>query len=452
MLRAAVVRLTPSAAVLGLLLLAGSARAGPVRLSADCVEIRPAGYVSLPRNGDPFVFLATAATRARARQLQRVVRARRIYETWARDFDVDGNPGRPLGPGDGRPFEIIVAPHNDAFFRLTHSDGADLRACDAHGQQDDHHDALVVADNLSSEPAPHGRVDWSANVLAHELFHAFQGGAMGHYPSEGQWWIEATAEWGGDDIFGFPPGSTRERDLDASLFGHPELPLDLLARSGPGYMVHHAYAVWRFVQYLQSVMPTTNTDTSTGSDRLFAYLVATFQAIGRGTPADEAIRTLFPAGVGPTNEPGGRGFTDVLGRFWLQHLPPDLGDQLPGGPVSLQDSVDVPEITPGGGPGQVTAEWDGAAPAFGIRTVALNVSSETGDVWVMPGSMSPSDDFVGINGCLRWAAPIGTTSYFGIPVPAGRDRVALVFVNTEPMERQVHLQLQAVETGESAPC
>jgi hypothetical protein len=443
----AVERLAPCLAVLGLLLLPAAALAGPVRLSADCIHTRPAGYRSLPRNGDPFVFLATAATRPQARQLLEVVRARRIYETWARDFHVDRNPGRPLGPGGGRPFEIIVAPHDDVFFRVTHSDGADLRACDAHGHQDERHDALIVPDNLSHETGPHGPIDWSANVLAHELFHAFQGGAMGHYPREGQWWMEATAEWGADDIFGFPRGSTRERELDASLFDHPELPLDLLARSGPGYEVHHAYAVWRFLQYLYSFLPRT------GPEALFTYLVATFQAIGRGTPADEAVQSLFPANQPVINPPGGlAGFTDALGLFWLEHLPPDLGDQLPGGPVALQDSLSVPEIMLGGGPGQVTAEWNTTVPPFSIRTVALDVSSNIRQVWVMPGSMSPPDDFVGINGCFSWAAPITTSSYFGIPVPDGQDRLALVVVNTEPTQSHVQLELQAVETGEPSPC
>jgi hypothetical protein len=70
----------------------------------------------------------------------------------------------------------------------------------------------------------------------------------------------------------------------------------------------------------------------------------------------------------------------------------------------------------------------------------------------MPGSMSPPDDFVGINGCFSWAAPITTSSYFGIPVPDGQDRLALVVVNTEPTQSHVQLELQAVETGEPSPC
>jgi hypothetical protein len=440
-------RLAPCVAVLGLLVLPPSALAGPVQLSANCIHTQPAGYSGLPRNGDPFVFLATAATRAEARQLLRVVRARRIYETWASDFRVDGNPGRPLGPGGGRPFEIIVAPHSDLFFRATHADGADLPACDARGQRDERHDALIVADNLSHEPGPRGPVDWSANVLAHELFHAFQGGAMGHYPSEGLWWMEATSEWGGDDIFGSPPRSTREHDLDASLFEHPELALDLLARSGPRYEVLHAYAVWRFLQYLYSFLPRS------GPEALFNYLVATFKAIGRGAPADEAIQSLFPANQPVINPPGGiAGFTYALGLFWQQHLPPDHGDQLPGGSVAIEDRLFVPEVRLGGGIRQVTAQWNTTVPPFAIKTVALDVSSNIRDVWVMPGSTAPSDDDLGINGCGRFGGPITTSSYFEIPVPGGQGDVTLVMVNTNRTESHVQLNLQAIETGEPASC
>jgi hypothetical protein len=151
--------------------------------SHQCLTPHPSGYAALSRDGDPYEFLATNATRGRARGLLAVVRSRHIFTTWERDFTVLGHAARVLGPGGGRPFEIFVAPHSSAFFSRTGSDGPDVRLCDRRGNADPEHDAIIVADNLAAEPSPSGPIDWSANVLAHELFHAFQGGEMGHFPT-----------------------------------------------------------------------------------------------------------------------------------------------------------------------------------------------------------------------------------------------------------------------------
>jgi hypothetical protein len=298
---------------------AAPALAGPVT-SAGCLQPHPSGYTALPQDGDSYVVLATRATRHRALGLQAVMRARRIYETWATDFAVDGNTATVLGPGAGQPYEIFVVAHRNAFFRSSRADGADLPLCSAGGSVDDLHDGMIVEDDLASEPGPDGPVDWSANVLAHELFHAFQGGVIGHYPDAGTWWLEATAEWGGDANFGVP--RSRVTQLDSSLFGHPELALDELTRTGSGDEARHPYAEWRFVQYLARQL---------GPGALFPYLVDTFRALGNGTDVNQAI-----------TDNGAQAIDVQLGGFWAHHLPPTSGTTAP---ARIQEH---PEITAGG--------------------------------------------------------------------------------------------------------
>jgi hypothetical protein len=64
----------------------------------NCLTPHPSGYAALSRDGDPYEFLATNATRGRARGLLAVVRSRHIFTTWERDFTVPGHAARVLGP------------------------------------------------------------------------------------------------------------------------------------------------------------------------------------------------------------------------------------------------------------------------------------------------------------------------------------------------------------------
>jgi hypothetical protein len=336
-------------------------------------------------------------------------------------------------PGGGRPFEIFVAAHSSAFFSRTGSDGADVRLCDRHGNADPEHDAIIVADNLAAEPSPSGPIDWSANVLAHELFHVFQGGVMSHFPTAGAWWLEATAEWGGDDIFGAP--RTRITQLDQSLFEHPDIPLDAVASNGPAYERRHPYAVWRFVQWLDDTFAAQH-------QSFFAYLTATFRALGAGTPSLQAVTEGFPAGIESNDEPGGAvGFDRAVADFWEFHLTPQLPEGVLGLPVTLQNSVSLSA-------GSVI-NWSFTARPLALSTLLIDTPG-VNEVYVE--GVIPADDAFGWIDCGNHLGPAGasfTLDPFFSPDP-GTSQVRVGFMNFGSAQSTFELSMRAL-TPEAAP-
>jgi hypothetical protein len=175
--------------------------------------------------------------------------------------------------------------------------------------------------------------------------------------------------------------------------------------------------VWRFVQWLDDTFAAQH-------QSFFAYLTATFRALGGGTPSLQAVTENFPAGIESNAEPGGAvGFDRALADFWLFHLTSPLPAGVYGLPVTLRNSVSLSA-------GSVMNLSFTARP-LALSTLLIDTQGAN-DVSVE--GVVPADDAFGRVDCgdLHVLEPAGTS--FGLvdgffyPDP-GTSQVPVAFMN-----------------------
>ncbi len=169
--------------------------AGTAQACLDTDLRRGARVIHQP--GDKFEFLVrTDRSAARARSLRRLV-----SEVWAELRPVFGDT-LPGFEGPRSPFEIILA-------RATGG------ATGLYDHWCERPDRVGVVVDRDLNPG------FFRETMVHELFHAFQGGAVGREFDDG-WWDEATATWYSAETVGLDDPA----DLDRSFLQVPRLPLD----------------------------------------------------------------------------------------------------------------------------------------------------------------------------------------------------------------------------------
>jgi hypothetical protein len=192
-----------------------------------------------------------------------------------------------------------------------------------------------------------------AGTMAHELFHLFQS-AQASPDEEGDWWTEATAEWGRNWLL------------------QPHLPLT--GASGPGERR------WRFVQFLASHL----------GDQFWPVLNESFASLGLPERSPGAVTAV----VSKALSDHGFDLGHELGHFWGEHLTEHSLESIGETPPFEED----PTVGVGSHDVRVSAPLLAAnfgrirlADDVGKATITISPGPEHGQLWTRLGSDPPAD-------------------------------------------------------------